>query len=399
MSLDAPMRAVAGGLGCLLTIGCARHTQAIWPASTTARAAPDTLAALAARPWTDSSAQTPQRQIYRTWMRYLDSSGRRYYGAAFRPSPYWVESEQHQWRVYAFALAYLPDSAVPEVLTIEPVPDGSGEYRLVTRFTSTNENNAMRSRTATLTVFAVPSTDGWRIANALPRLTRSWRRDTIGAITYVMAPSYSFDRARGDQAAAFIDSLAAALRVPRVDHLTYYLASSVDEVSRIMGLETPNKWGPVGGLAQPTNYQLFSGIPSLGEYYRHELTHVVILPLMGTTTYFVSEGVPTWLGGTTGMDFRAAARGLAVYLQEHPAVDLDSILTGRYPVQQFYPAGAVFVKLVYDHGGTEALKALFDCGPTVQDLRMGVERLLDRPWPSIAAEWRQLVLSFASAPS
>lgn len=345
-------------------------------------------------------AQAPRAQIYRTWMHYLDASGRHYHLGAFRPSPYWVSSEQHQWRVYALALAYLPDSAIPQVLSIEPVPDSSGEYRVVTRFTSANENNPLRSRTATVTVFAVPSPDGWRLANALPRLTRLWRRDTVGPITYVYAPSYPFQRDRAERAASFVDSLAAALGVPRPDHLTYYLTSSDDEVYHIMGVDTDKRWGPVGGVAQPTNHQLFSGIPAIGEDYRHELTHMVILPLMtGRTTYLVSEGVPTWLGGTTGMDFRTAAQGLAAFLRAHPSVTLDSIMDGRFPVAQFYPAAAVLVSMVYARGGTAALKSLFEEGPSTRDLRRALVQLFARPWPGIAAEWRQRVMDIGGKPA
>lgn len=351
----------------------------------------------AARPWADSSARGPEAEIYRTWLQYLESKGGQYRRGAFRPSPYWLASEQQQWRVYDLAAFYLPDSAVPEVLSIGPVADLPGEYRVVTRFRSDNENNAMRSRTVTVTVFAMRSRDGWVLANALPRLTRTWRRETLGRITYVMEPGYPFDRGRAERAAAFVDSLASALGVPRIDPLTYFLASSSDEVYRIIGLETDKKWGPVGGVAQPTNHQLFSGIPAVGEDYRHELTHIIILPLMGRTTYFVSEGVPTWLGGTSGMDFPTAARGLATFLREHLDVTLDSILSVPYPVAQFYPAGAVLVQLVYDRAGTDAVKALFDCGPTMPEFRAGLERLLGRPWGSIAADWRQLALSFAPA--
>jgi len=298
--------------------------------------------------------------------------------------------------VYDLAGSYLPDSAVPEVLSVGPVADLNSEYRVVTLFRSDNENNSMRSRTVTVTVFALRSEDGWVFANALPRLTQTWRRETIGRITYVMEPGYPFNRERAEQAAAFVDSLASAFGVPQIDPLTYFLTTSSDEVYRIMGLESEKKWGPVGGVAQPTNHQLFSGIPAVGEDYRHELTHIVILPLMGRTTYFVSEGVPTWLGGTTGMDFPTAARGLAAFLRQHPGVDLDSIMSGHYPVAQFYAAAAVFVKLVYDQGGTGAVKALFEFGPTAQDLRAPVEHLLGRPWGSIASDWRHLVLSFAS---
>jgi hypothetical protein len=135
-----------------------------------------------------------------------------------------------------------------------------------------------------------------------------------------------------------VDSLATAFGVPRLTSFTYYLTTSSEEIYRIMGLETAIKWGPVGGVAQPTNHQLFSGNPAVGEDYRHELAHMVLLPLMGNTLYFVSEGVPTWVGGTSGMDFKAAAREFAGFLVEHPSVTLDSILDGAFPPRRFYPA-------------------------------------------------------------
>ncbi len=343
----------------------------------------------------DTTAQTVHAAICRTWERFLASTGGHYRLAAFRPSPYWLASEQHQWRVYALALSYLPDGAVPELAGADSVPDAQGDYRVVTRFTSPDENNAMRSRVVRVTVFARRSDSAWVLENALPVLTRAWRRDTVGVITYVEEPAYPFDRGRAHQAAVFVDSLAGALGVPRPDHLTYYLTTSSDETYRIMGLETDKHWGSVGGAAQPTNYQLFSGIPSEGEDYRHELTHVVILPLMGgRTTYFVSEGIPTWLGGTTGMDFPAAARSLALFLDAHPGVALDSILGGHYPVAQFYPAAGVFVDMVHARAGTDGVKSLCDAGPMEQDLRAATERLLKEPWAEVASDWRRRVLSF-----
>ncbi|MGA8098801.1 MAG: hypothetical protein WB810_09100 [Candidatus Cybelea sp.] len=78
-------------------------------------------------------------------------------------------------------------------------------------------------------------------------------------------------------------------------------------------------------------------------------------------------------------------------------VRLDSIISGHYPVAQFYPAAGAFVELVYNHGATTAVKALFDCGPTVDDFRAGAERLLGEPWDAIAREWREVVFSYATS--
>jgi hypothetical protein len=163
-------------------------------------------------------------------------------------------------------------------------------------------------------------------------------------------------------------------------------------VYQIMGVESDVTFGPVGGVAQPVNRQLFSGTPTLGEDYRHELAHLVLAPLVsGRTSYIVSEGVPTWLGGTTGKTFREAASDLAALLIERPSVTLDSILSGGYGAMETYAAGAVLTDLVYEHGGMAPVNALFDAGAD-GELRSALVRLLQRPWPQVLSDWRAHVL-------
>ena len=387
--LRAPSIALHTLLACIAAGSCTRRPSA------SGTAAADTVTSTS-HPWAGSSAVGPEAEIYRDWMRHLLSKEGRYAETSGARSSDWLPAEQAQWPVHELAALYLPDGATPEVLNIRPEPGLDGEYRVVTAFHSADANNAMRARLVRLTVFALRSQGRWIFANALPRLTRGWRHEAVGPFTYVMEPNYPFDRRRAQLAVAFVDSLATGLGVPRLEHVTYYLTSSSDELYLIIGLDTDDKYGPVGGLGQPINHQLFSGIPAVGEDYRHELAHLVLLPLiMGhPTTYFVSEGVPTWLGGTTGMDFPTAARGLAEALAQTPSVTLDSLLARQGPVSQFYPAGAVFADMAYQQGGTPAVKALFDAGPTPERFRAAAEAIFQRPWALIAAEWRTHALSF-----
>jgi hypothetical protein len=301
--------------------------------------------------------------------------------------------------VYDLAGFYLVDDAVYEVVDVHAVETAGGrEYRIKTRFRHGDQNVVTPSwwTAMTMTTYAARDGNSWRLANALPRHTREWRRHTVGQITYVYAPGYPFDTARARRAVAFIDSVASVFAVPQLAPITYYLASSVDEVYSIMGLESDVKFGAVGGVAQPLNRQLFSGIPAIGEEYRHELAHLVLAPLSGAKTpYFVSEGVATWLGGTTGVDFPSAARDLAVFLAAQPAVSLDSILFGSFPAAQLYPAAAVLVAMVFDKGGAAAVRELFNAGATPAELRTTLQQKLARPWSTIAKDWRQRVTSFA----
>jgi hypothetical protein len=213
----------------------------------------------------------------------------------------------------------------------------------------------------------------------------------------VIKPGYEFDRQRAGRAVAFTDSIASAFDVPRLESLTYYLTSSVDEVYGIMGLESDVEYGSIGGAAQPVNRQIFAGIPTLGEEYRHELAHVILAPLIGPNTlYFASEGVPTWLGGTSGMDFPTAARRLATFLAQRPTMTLDSLMSRPSPAPEFYAAAAVLTEMAFDHGGVEAVKALLESGPTTNDFRAATERLLERPWSAIIAYWRERVMELGS---
>jgi len=370
---------LGGGLSLFLALAATVDAQANRPALDVASLSPDAAA------------------VYRTWNEYLASKEGAFHSRANVPSPLWVMSEQRQWPVYDLAGFYLSDGAIPKVTGIvrADAPNAQ-EYRITTRFRSGDRKGRppAPSDEALVTVYAVRDGARWLLANALPRQTQAWRRDTVGPITYVYAPEYPYDRSRARRAVAFTDSVATAFGVPRLPPITYYLASSVDEVNKIMGLQYDEKSGP-GGRAQPVNRQLFSGIPAVGEEYRHELAHLVLMPLVGAQTlYFVSEGVPTWLGGTTGMDFATAARGLAAFLTEHPTVSLDSLVSGSFPPAQTYPAGAVVAEMVFEEGGVDAVKALFNAGGTAAEFRATLEHLLKRPWLAINGDWHRRVMRF-----
>lgn len=82
------------------------------------------------------------------------------------------------------------------------------------------------------------------------------------------------------RSAAFVDSLAAACNVAPRPRLDYYATESVDQALELPGLVFPRRFGAAGGFAKPVNVQVFAGIPALGEEYRHEIAHVVLLPII-----------------------------------------------------------------------------------------------------------------------
>jgi hypothetical protein len=341
------------------------------------------------RPWEDSASTGPEATILRTWLAYLRSKPAGLATGAGIPSPLWSSEEQAKWPMYDLAGFYVPDGARPEVIAIQPAE--GDEYQVVTRFTlpDSTASSAHRRTALTLTIYASRAGDRWLLANALPRLTRSWHSETVGQITFFLEPGRSFDRARAQRAVAFIDSLAMAFEVPRLRSVDYYITGTVDGALRVLGVEYPTAFGPGGGFAKPVNHQVFAAVPRWGEEYRHELVHLVVLPLLrgANTTVLASEGLATWLGGTAGMDRQEAVRSLWQYLTAHPHVTLDSVLTGSLPQTQTYAAGAVLCALSFRHGGTPAVKRLLASGP--RQLRTTLEELLDLPWEGVLQAWQE----------
>lgn len=386
----------AGLVGCLGVLGCSSYTghAALTPPldSLVASAAIDTAIG---HVWADTIPGHAEGDIYQRWMGYL-AEGVGNPGRACRPSSeYWLKSEQEQALCYSLALLYTPLSATAQVLSIRRDAGLPNTYRVLTLLRSDSARSPLRSGIALMTVFALPSDSTWVFANTLPRYTADWRRVTIGPLTYVVAPSYRFQRERAEAAVRLVDSLTTVLGVPSIDPLTYYLLPTIDDVYRIMGLQTPIAWGPRGGVAQPMNHQLFSGDPSIGENYAHELAHVVLRPLAGSPLTFVAEGVPTWLGGTSGMDYHRAADSLATFLRATPGVTLDSLIDSRRWGINSYSAGAVLVEMIAAQGGINAVKTFYGSSSDSAGMRRDLEHLFQQPWSAIAASWRARVLAAA----
>ena len=347
-------------------------------------------------------APTPEseRAVREVWDQYLASKQGRFASNAGTPSPLWTASEQAKWPMYDLAGFYLPDQAVPEVLTVTPVDAAvDSAYRTVTRFWPAGADTRDSAATPALSVTVYARREGrrWMLANALPYSTSTWARETRGRIAYHIAPALRFDETKAVRAATFVDSLAKAFGVPVPPRIDYYVAESVDQAMEILGAFEHKRYGPNGGFAKPVNAQVFSGNPALGEEYRHELAHVLLLPIIrdGSTSLLAAEGVPTWFGGTSGRDYHGAVRYLASLLRAQPKLDLYMIVHDMSVSPEIRnAAGAVLAEMVHDSGGVDAvLEYLRTPSRAIPDT---LERLLQRPWDVIAAEWRRRVDEIAA---
>jgi hypothetical protein len=168
------------------------------------------------------------------------------------------------------------------------------------------------------------------------------------------------------------------------------VTESVDQALVILGIVFPQRFGAAGGFAKPVNFQVFSGIPALGEEYRHEIAHVVLLPILrgGGPSVLASEGVPTLFGGTAGRGYQASVRRMDSLLVAQPEISLETTLDDMsVPADIRNAAGAVLADMVHDAGGVAAVREYLRTPG--RGIREFLVRLLARPWPEVSTAWRE----------
>ncbi len=346
----------------------------------------DTLSAA----WSEAAWHSHVPEIFRAWSEYLSNQP-----SMLRPNPRWSAAEQETWIAYDLTRGAAYHGAPATVVDIRPVPGGD-EFIVKTLFARTSETQDVRPLALTR-VYATREEGRWVFGNALPRLTADWERTRVGPIEYVVEPGRPLNRSRAERLLTFADSIAASFDVPKLEALTYYVASGPEELNRVMGIDWT--FGGSGyGYAVPANGLILSGDPAAAEENRHELVHILLSPLTaeGRTHGLVTEGGATWYGGSVGRTFLELLPEYAGYVAARPEITLDTILEDNSPDKGWSVAGAVIVELVYERGGMEAVRGLFGVGRSNGRLRLALSEALGMPWEGVLTAWRERVLRAGS---
>jgi len=331
-------------------------------------------------------------EIFGLWRSYLSSRP-----SCAQRSPLWSPSEQAQWPVADLLCSYVYQYQGFSTFTVVHLAPAAGldsTYLIRTLVARVSDSGQVVRPLALYRLYATREGGRWVLANALPRLTRRWNHETIGRISFVFPLGQRFARARAEATAAFVDSLALAFQVPPPPAVGYYFTDDLIQTLGAAGLEFfPLGSDTVGGRSDALDHLVFIGSSSNGEGYRHELAHVILGPFLAplNAAGLVQEGLMTWTGGSAGLDFHALLPGLKQYLDAHPGLTLESILTDPPPrsgtVDVGYDGLAVLCKMVYDVGGVAGIRILASAGhepravlSTAARLLRVREVLLDRVW-------------------
>ena len=335
--------------------------------------------------------------VFALWRRYLSSRPN-----CTPPDSPWAATEQAQWPAVDILCGFVYQGFSRfTVVHLAPAVGLKDTYLIRTLVATVSPDQDVQPL-ALYRVYATREQGRWVLANALPRLTSEWNHETIGRITFVFPKIRRFDRKRAQATAAFVDSLAHAFGISPPARIGYYFTNDLIETLRAAGLEFfPLGSDTVGGRAQDRNLLVFIGSSEAGEAYRHEVAHVVLEPFLRSlpTAGLVREGLMTWTGGSAGLSFEQLLPPLKRYLDAHPDLTLESILSDPPPrtgtLDVGYDGLAVLCKMVYETGGLKAIRELASAGREPAPVLAAAARLLTIPENQLDARWRQRIATLA----
>jgi hypothetical protein len=343
------------------------------------------------------TARAPNREIFSLYQAYVahrsDTS---------LPNPYWSAVEQQRWRVFDLVGGYVYQGFSHfTIVHLAPAVGLDSTFLIRVLVSAVDDSTRGVRPLALFRVYATREAGHWVVANALPRLTRGWRHETIGHVTFIYPATRRFARRRAELSAGFVDSLARAFQLPPPTAVEYYFTDDMIDTFAAMGLDFfPIGGDTVGGRTYAANRQVFVGSSANGEGYRHELAHVVLQPLIGQgrTAGPIQEGLTTWTGGSAGLDFPHLLPGLKTYVQAHPQLTLEAAITSppsrEGTLDVLYDGAAVLCAMVYDKGGLAAIRELASAGLDPSEALRTAARLLGVAREDLDGVWRRRVLTY-----
>jgi len=120
--------------------------------------------------------------------------------------------ERERWPLFDLLNGYVyqGSSNLFTVVHLAPAVGLDSTYLIRTLVSRVSDSGQTVTPLARYRVYATREGGRWVLGNALPRVTRAWRHETIGRITFVFPPTHMFDRVRAERSSKFVDSLARA---------------------------------------------------------------------------------------------------------------------------------------------------------------------------------------------
>ncbi|SEW50539.1 hypothetical protein [Chitinophaga arvensicola] len=263
----------------------------------------------------------------------------------------------------------------PVLVGIQSLPSADS-YLVKLAFISYGGNEAPVLR-AIYSIVAVKTPVGFRFKQVLATRTARWQSKQLGEIKFVYPMVLS--RALMIRTYGFNQSMATRFSVPAIA-FTFYKCSDREEMYRIQGwdFEPRIMADTTGALAEAERRIIFSGNNS--EWYPHEIVHLYLHKYAGTLNYIMSEGLPTYLGGSGEKTLAEHAKLLAAFYAAHPERSVTADVESGYDADRqstvSYVVGGIISQLVDEKYGMKGIEKLLTAGKQYNDFYSSVKELL-----------------------
>ncbi|MEZ0611435.1 hypothetical protein ACAW74_23185 [Fibrella sp. WM1] len=346
------------------------------------------------------TTQSDIRQAVTLWTTYLRSRPDSLYD-----NPYWNDAEKQAAAAFGGRFDLLEREFEPTLYRGYPVQilsvvNYNGLYQIKSLFGGNNPKGRSPNLVAITNVYARPGTADatapWQLYNALPiNRDKLWQGLRVGYVQYYFPRYHVFDKRKALQLNDFIEQLCRDFSVPP-QAIEYYLADTAEELRQLRGIDYE---ATLSGASKPTGRAVDNRVfcSGLGEFYPHEVVHVLLNPHFPNQHPWVVEGVATWLGGSRGQPLSWHLHRTATYLTQHPELNLANLLTLRNLDEYTdyrYALGGLLCQLIHEKGDYPLLKQVMNAGRTDAVLYQAIDTYLGVPRPQLNTYLREKLRAY-----
>jgi hypothetical protein len=280
-------------------------------------------------------------------------------------NPHWCAEDKVKYKDFDFTRRFIYDQFPMEylsqmyrfvILSIEKEYDA---YAIRTALIAQDISQPyMRKQNpwAITRIYAIKENKSWKLTNAFSFKIKNWKTLQEGNIIYHFPSGISLNPAEFQKSTSFCDSVASLLQVKSWKPFDYYVTSSSDKLSELLGFDF--------ALVAATKGMAFSDEILLNgtgsAFYPHEFVHHVAEE-KNIKHELISEGLATWLGGSRLETFTQNLTQLSKAVKGNDTVNVDHVIDKKWgwTVGAFYTTGAIFCRLVFEKQGLEGLNKLF----------------------------------------
>ncbi|MCB0701523.1 MAG: hypothetical protein R2863_12510 [Candidatus Kapaibacterium sp.] len=317
------------------------------------------------------------------WINFLktedDSLGAKYWNKAelekYSDSAYFLAENELQFGSDNF-LKLLTYTNI-KILSVRQV----GEYH---KITSIIEFDLMEEGESNiqyiLHVYAGLDEGELKLFNALGVNTKlNLNSSQVGFIKFHYPKYHEFNYDLANKLNDFVIDFSENFDVP-LDTIDYYFAPTNEEIQRIKGFDFligDNGKGIPSGKADADNRIVYS--TGLGEYYPHEIIHILINPYFPNCHLWLNEGLATYFGMSRGKELDWHLRKVNLHLQNNPDINLSNMLD-YMTIDQYtnfkYALGGYIIGKVFEKGGYQELKGILKSGKTDEEFYGTISKYL-----------------------